>query len=203
MKVGREGQWQETHYDGIDHDVEANVVNRPVGNLALLLALRSGGFKDAAEDGHLFVCLFLNHPPLDVVARRHIHEHLVAILPQQVQHLLLHLVLQPQALLLPVPPAILLAPQDHAGDCAEGLVVCGCAELVRCQGVFQGAVEVADRELGLGEIVVGLHVVWRQRQADLAVGDDGVPVAELEAGHCAVGVERWVFGVGDDAARIW
>jgi hypothetical protein len=46
---------------------------------------------------------------------------------------------------------------------------------------------------------VGLHVLGGEAEAGLAVDDDGFPVAELEAGHGAVGVERWVFGVDNDA----
>lgn len=73
---------------------------------------------------------------------------------------------------------------------------------MRGEGVFEGAVEVADGELGLGEVVVGLHVLGGEGEAGRAVGDDGFPVAELEAGHGAVGVEGWVFGVGDDAVML-
>lgn len=70
---------------------------------------------------------------------------------------------------------------------------------MRCQGVGECAVKVADGELRLGEVVVGFHVLRSEAEAGLAVGDDGFPVAQLEAGHGAVSVESWVFGVCDDA----
>lgn len=189
-----------TYHNRINHDGEADVVNRPVRDFTSLQALFSGILKDVAESLHLFIRFLPNDAPLNLIA---LHlEHIVAVPNQHLQHLLLQLPLLPQPLLLPVLPAILFAAQDNVCDCAERLVIRGCANLVRGQGVCQGAVKVTDGELCLGEIVVGLHVLGGEAEAGSAVCDDGFPVAELEAGHGAVGVERWVFGVDDDAVYM-
>lgn len=55
--------------------------------------------------------------------------------------------------------------------------------------------------LGLGEAVVCFHVLGGDGDAGVAVGYDGLPVAKLEAGSGAVGIEGWVVGVGDDAIQ--
>lgn len=196
---GDEWEWRQTYNDGVDHDVEAYIVNSPFGNLALLLVLLPRGFKDAPQGIQPLIRLFFNGLLLRLVLRRHGGEHLVPLLAQQLGHPVLELALLPKALLLAIRPALLLAAENDAGHRCEGLVVVGGAELVRGEGVGEGGVEVAQGELGLGEVVVGLHVVGGEGEAGLAVGDDGVPVAELEAGHGAVGVEGWVFRVGDDA----
>jgi hypothetical protein len=186
-----------TYHDGIDHNGETDVVNCPVGNFTPLQALCSCIFKDFAESRHFFIRLLFNNFPLSFIALR--RKHLVTIPNQHRQHLLLQLPLLPQPLLLPIFPAVLFALQDNVRDCAERLVIRSGANLVRGQSVCEGAVKVANGELCLGEIVVGLHVLGREAEAGLAVGDDGFPVAELEAGHGAVGVERWIFGIGNDA----
>lgn len=119
----------------------------------------------------------------------------MALPAQHVQRLGLQVVLLPEAHLLLVVPPLLLALEDHGGDGGEGLVVCGGAELVGLQGAGEGGVVVAQGEEGLREVVVCFHGGGGQGEAGLAVGHDGVPVAELEAGHGAVGVEGWVLGV--------
>lgn len=186
-----------TYHDGIDHKGKADIVNRPIGDFTPLQALCSGVFKHLAQSLHLFISFVFDYPPLGFIALG--CEHVVAVPNQHGQHLLLQLPLLSQPLLLPVLPAVLFAAQDNVRDCAKRLVICDCANLVRGQGVVEGAAKVANGELCLGEIVVGLHVLGGEAEAGLAVGDDGFPVAELEAGHGAVGVERWIFGVGDDA----
>lgn len=58
---------------------------------------------------------------------------------------------------------------------------------------------MVERELGLGEEVVGFHVVGGEVDAAEAVIDAGVPGLEAEAGHGAVGEEFGVQGVLLDA----
>ena len=71
------------------------------------------------------------------------------------------------------------------------------AQRVGAQGVVQRVVEGAQRQVGLRQRVVRLHAVGRALQALSAVGYCAVPLAELEAGHGAVGVEGCVGGVDD------
>ena len=84
----------------------------------------------------------------------------------------------------------------------EGLVVCGDAELVGFEGVFEGVVVVLEREVGLREVVVCFHVVGGEAEALVAVVEDAVPVVHLESGHGAVGVEGGVGWVGDEAGGL-
>lgn len=63
----------------------------------------------------------------------------------------------------------------------------------------EGFVRVVECELGLGEVVVGFHVVWGEFDTAEAVVDAGIPALQTEAGHGAVGEEFGVEGVLLDA----
>ncbi|KUI63552.1 hypothetical protein VM1G_11994 [Cytospora mali] len=183
--------------DWVHHNTKSNIIDGPVRHRPPLALLAPRQLERTPHGSNLGVPLGLDIPPLALIVRTLRHS-LLRLAHQQLQDLPLELAALAQAGALPAVPALLPAAQDELRHGAERLVLCPGGDLVRALGVLERDVKVLELDLRLGHLEEGLHVVWGEGEAGLAVGDGVLPALELDTCHGAVGVEAGVFGVGDD-----
>ncbi|KAI6769245.1 hypothetical protein HG531_010349 [Fusarium graminearum] len=105
------------YHNWINHEAKADIVNRPVRNLSLLLSVRPCYFKDVFHPLDLGLSLLLNLLLLHAVLC--LRERRLFFSGQHIQHLPFEILCLAHALLLAIVPALLLAAQNKTRDRSE------------------------------------------------------------------------------------